>query len=117
MQFFKALQAATHLEDPTAEEIIMRAVDVAERLAKEKQDLHYKFLEKTISEQFDTDGNSRELEEVLAKIYPLVGALHRETLQKNGQPLSPQELNKEHSRREEIRRRRERGEKEKECLF
>ena len=97
----------------TADEIITRAVDVADRLREQEHDLRYEFLEHATKEQFDSAGRTKEREELTAKVYPLAGALHREIIEKNGKPLTPKELANERRRRDEVRRRRERS-KEKE---
>ena len=98
----------------TPNEIIMRAVDVANHSREEKHDLLYGFFEETTNEQFDAVGQLRKSEMVLSKVYPLGGALYREVVAKNGQPLSVKELGRERHRKDETRNHRKRGEKEKE---
>ncbi len=97
----------------TANEIINRAVELAERLREQEHDLRYEFLEEATREQFDSAGRTKEREDVTAKVYPLAGALYREILEKNGKPLTAIEIEEQRRRRDEVRRRRERG-KEKE---
>lgn len=98
----------------TSNEIIMRAVDMANYSREEEHDLLYEFSEETIREQFDTAGQLGEREIILSKVYPLAGALYREVVAKNGQPLPEKELEEERHRKDEIHNRRKRGEKEKE---
>jgi len=98
----------------TPTEIVMRAVDVANHSREEEHDLLYEFSEETISEQFDTAGHLSEREITLSKVYPLAGALYREVIAKNGQPLPEKELERERHRKDEAHNRRKRGEQEKE---
>ncbi len=95
----------------TANEVINRAVGLAERLREQEHDLRYEFLEEATREQFDSAGRTKEREDVTAKVYPLAGALYREILEKNGKPLSAADREKQRRRREEIQKRRSRGEK------
>ena len=94
-----------------ADQIIAKAVELADRLRKQKQGLRYEFVEQVITEQFSTAGRVKQREEVLAKIYPLQGALYREIIGKNGKPLSAEEAAAERRRKDEVLRRRARGEK------
>ena len=98
----------------TADQIITRAVELADRLHEQEHDLRYEFLEQAIREKFDPAGRTKEHEEVTAKVYPLAGALYREVVEKNGHPLSSKEIEGERRRRDEVRRRRVRGEKKEE---
>lgn len=98
----------------TADEIIARAVELAERLREQDDELRYQFLERATIEQFDAAGRVKQREEVLSEVYPLAGALYREVIERDGKPLSPKQLEKERRRKEEIRGRRARGEKNEE---
>ncbi len=98
----------------TADQIITRAVELADRLHEQEHDLRYEFLEQAISEKFDPAGRTKEHEEVTAKVYPLAGALYREVVEKNGHPLSSKEIEGERRRRDEVRQRRARGEEKEE---
>ena len=95
----------------TADEIIARAVELAERLREQDDELRYQFLERATIEQFDAAGRVKQREEVLSEVYPLAGALYREVIERDGNPLSPKQLEKERRRKEEIRGRRARSEK------
>ena len=94
----------------TADEIIARAVELAEHLREQDDELRYQFLERATIEQFDAAGRVKQREEVLSEVYPLAGALYREVVERDGNPLSPKQLAKERRRKEEIRGRRARGE-------
>ena len=76
----------------TADQIITRAVELADRLREQEDDLRYEFLEQAIREKFDPAGRTKEHEEVTAKVYPLAGTLYREVVEKNGHPLSSKEI-------------------------
>ena len=98
----------------TADEIITRAVKVADRLREQEHDLRYEFLERATTEQFDSAGRTKKRQDVTAKVYPLAGALHREIIEKNGKPLPAKEIEEGRRRRDEVRRRRARGEEKEE---
>ena len=95
----------------TADEIIKRAMELADGLREQDHELRYEFLELATIEQLDTAGRVKQREELTAKVYPLAGALHREIIEKNGKPLSTADREKQRRRREEIQKRRSRGEK------
>ena len=87
-------------------------MELADRLREQDHELRYEFTEQATSEQFDAAGRVKQSEQVRSKVYPLAGALYREVIARDGQPLSPRQLAEERRRKQDARERRARGEKD-----
>jgi len=96
----------------TAEEIISHAIQHADHLRQQKLEQKFTFMELAVREELTTDGGIKTRDVRRSKMYPVEGVLHGRVIERNGQPLSPEEREAENRREEDLRRRIASGDQE-----
>jgi len=98
---------------PTAEEIVARAIARAESQYEDLAYARFEARQVSTTRSLNAEGATTREETLIYREYPLEGALYDELVEKDGQPLTDKEVRSEEKRREkfirEVRRRRSRG--------
>jgi hypothetical protein len=106
--------ALAQTEDPTADQIVNRAVARSERQRVSGVGLEYEATINEFTEHLEGDGTVDKTERQTFKQYPLEGVLYEELLTKNGELLDEDDFRDEMESREEfaedVRERRVKGE-------
>ena len=102
------------VELPSAKELIELALERANWLKEQKIEERYTFSEVVLAEQLRPDKTIKEREESRYKVYPVEGVLFRRLVEKNGRPLSPEEVEWENQKERDLREQLQRGERPKE---
>lgn len=89
----------------TPEQIVSRAIKQANWLRDQKLEQKYTFMELAIREELTRDGRIKTRDVRRSKMYPVEGVLHGRVIERNGQPLSPEEEEAEDRREQDLRRR------------
>jgi hypothetical protein len=101
-------------DQPTAEEIIDRAIARSDRQFESLVDAVFESEKVTNVKSLDGDGKITNTDQTRYRQYPLAGALFEEMVEKDGQPLSEKERRKEQEKKKdfvrEVEKRTARGE-------
>ena len=98
-------------ELPSAKELIERALERANLLKEQRVEEKYSFSEVVLAEKLNSDKSIKERERSRYEVYPVEGVLFRRLVEKNGRPLSPEEMEWEDEKERELREQLKRGEK------
>jgi hypothetical protein len=108
-----AKEQALAAENPTAQEIIDRAVARAETQYQSQAEAMFESVAVSTIQSLDDDNEVAKTELTRYRLYPLHGALFEELLEKDGRPLSEKELRNEEKKKQdfirEVEKRRARG--------
>ena len=102
------------VEPPSANELIELALERANWLKEQKLEEKYTFSEVVLAERLRPDKTIKERDESRYKVYPVEGVLFRRLVEKNGRPLSPEEVEWQNQKERDLREQLKRGEKPKE---
>ena len=102
------------VELPSAKELIERALERANWLKEQKVEEKYSFSEVVLAEKLHSDKSIKERERSRYEVYPVEGVLFRRLVEKNGRPLSPEEVEWENQKERDLREQLQRGERPKE---
>ena len=89
-------------ENLSADEIVERAVDRAERQDRSMVEAHYKSEAVTQSRSLDASDRITDTETIKSIQYPLHGAVFEELVEKDGRPLNEKEIKKEEERKRDF---------------
>ena len=103
-----------NVELPSAKELIELALERADWLKEQKVEEKYTFFEVVLAEKLHSDKSIKEREHSRYEVYPVEGVLFRRLVEKNGRPLSPEEIEWEEQKERDLREQLKRGEKPKE---
>ena len=103
-----------NVELPSAKELIELALERANWLKEQKVEEKYTFSEVVLAEKLHSDKSIKEREHSRYEVYPVEGVLFRRLVEKNGRPLSAEEIEWEEQKERDLREQLKRGEKPKE---
>ena len=101
------------VELPSAKDLIELALERANWLKEQKVEEKYSFSEVVLAEKLHADKSIKEREHSRYEVYPVEGVLFRRLVEKNGRPLSPEEIEWEEQKERDLREQLKRGEKPK----
>jgi hypothetical protein len=96
---------------PRAEEIIQKALERTTWAEAQDFENKYAYTQWTASEKLDGQGTVKERRERFYHVFPINGVAYARLVQKDGKPLSPEELKKEQEREREFREKLARNER------
>ena len=101
------------VELPSAKELIERALERANWLKEQKVEEKYSFSEVVLAEKLNPDKSVKESDRSRYEVYPIEGVLFRRLVKRNGQPLSPEQIEWEDQKERDLKEQIKRGERPK----